>query len=166
MAVTFSKDGNWFGQYRSENAGDHYSLQQVDVACSLKRIRENIYLEGRLATMVTLACSRCLEEAVLPVTGAFSYTFSPAGEPRPEEMELSADDMDIVYYDDELIDLDPIIYEQIVMNIPMKVLCSDACRGLCPNCGINLNRESCQCRDQRIDERFAILKKLKAEKSN
>lgn len=166
MPVTFSKDGNWFGQHLSENAGDHYSLQQVEVTCSLKRIRENVYLEGRLDTTVTLACSRCLEETTLPVTGRFNYTFSPAGGPRPEEMELSADDMDIVYYDDELIDLDPIIYEQIVMNIPIKVLCSDSCRGLCPTCGINLNRESCQCRDQRIDDRFAILKKLKVEKSN
>ena len=96
------------------------------------------------------------------MTGHFNYTFTPPGGLlHIDEQELSAEDIDFMDYEDETIDLDPIVYEQIVMHIPIKALCSVSCRGLCPHCGINLNQENCQCRNQQVDERFAILKKLK-----
>jgi uncharacterized protein len=161
MPVSFSKDGDWFGHYLPESVGDPYSLQTVEVSCFLKKIRETVYLEGQLKTTVSLPCSRCLEMTSLPVSCRFSYIFSPSGGAQVEEQELSAEDMDTLYYEDETIDLDPIVYEQIVMNIPIKALCRDSCKGLCPVCGINLNEGSCQCRDQSGDPRFAILNKLK-----
>jgi uncharacterized protein len=161
MTIKFSKDGSWFGNYLPETGDDHYRLQVVDVTCFLKRIRETVYLDGQLDTAVSLECSRCLETACLPVACHFNYTFTPPGELHIDEQELSAEDMDFVYYEDETIDLDPIIYEQIVMHIPIKALCSVSCRGLCPHCGINLNQESCQCHNQQVNEKFSILKKLK-----
>lgn len=106
-------------------------------------------------------CSRCLEVARLPVNALFKYVLTPVQAEQPEEKELSAEDLDVVYYQDDLIDLDPLIAEQIMLQIPMKVTCREDCTGLCPRCGINLNTGSCQCHEKRIDSRLAVLKKLK-----
>ena len=65
------------------------------------------------------------------------------------------------FYEGETVDCDPLIYEQIVLQIPMKALCREDCRGLCPRCGANLNLSSCSCPDRDVDERLAVLKKLK-----
>jgi len=161
MQVSFSKDGDWFSHYLPETAGDPYDVQAAEVWCFLKKIRETVYLEGQLKTTVSLPCSRCLETTSLPISCRFNYIFSPSGGPHVEEQELSAEDLDTLYYEEETIDLDPVVYEQIVMNIPIKALCRDSCKGLCPVCGINLNEGSCQCRAQSGDPRFDILKKLK-----
>ena len=72
-----------------------------------------------------------------------------------------AEDMDVEYYEEETIDLDPIILEQIVLQIPMRVVCRETCRGLCPQCGTNLNISSCTCSGRMIDERLSVLKNLK-----
>jgi uncharacterized protein len=161
MPIKFSKDENWFGNYLPATQETSCRLEKVEVACFVKRIGETVYLEGQLDTAVSLECSRCLEETCLPVACRFNYIFSPSGGPHQDEQELSADDMDFIYYEDESIDLEPIVYEQIVMQIPIKALCRDSCQGLCPHCGINLNQEQCRCRERQVDERFAILKKLK-----
>lgn len=161
MPVSFSKGEDWFCHYLPENTGEPYDLQTVEVSFFLKKIRETVYLEGQLNTTVSLPCSRCLETTSLQVKCHFNYIFSPSGGPYVEEQELSAEDVDTLYYEEETIDLDPIVYEQIVMNIPVKALCRDSCKGLCSVCGINLNEASCQCRAQSVDPRFDILKKLK-----
>jgi uncharacterized protein len=106
-------------------------------------------------------CSRCLEAARLPISAPFKYILTPAQAEHPEEQELNAEDLDFIYYQDDLIDLDPLVAEQILLQIPMKVLCREDCKGLCPHCGISLNQHSCQCYAERIDSRLAVLKKLK-----
>lgn len=142
-----------------ENLG--LPLGSVDGSVTLKRIRQTLYLEGDLRTQAETVCSRCLEAARLPISASFKYVLSPAQEEHPEEQELSPEDLDFVCYQDDLIDLDPLIIEQIMLQIPMKVLCSEDCRGLCPHCGANLNQRVCHCHDEHMDIRLAILKKLK-----
>jgi uncharacterized protein len=107
-----------------------------------------------------MVCSRCLEEAELPVNVPFRYTLMPAVEDNREEVELTEEDLEYGVYDGETIDCDPLIYEQIVLQIPMKVLCRDDCRGLCPQCGANLNTGVCSCTEKAVDERLAVLKKF------
>lgn len=161
LNVQFSKDEGWSRQIFTEKENLGLSLGSVDGSVTLRRIRETLYLEGDIRTHTETECSRCLEAASLSISTSFKYVLSPAQAEHEEEQELSAEDMDIVYYQDDLIDLDPLIIEQILLQIPMKVLCSEDCRGLCPHCGINLNQHSCQCHDERIDIRLASLKKLK-----
>ena len=99
---------------------------------------------------------------MLPVSASFRYTLVPAkAEESREEIELSEEDLEYGYYEGEIVDCDPLIYEQIVLQIPIKVLCTEDCRGLCPDCGTNLNLEACNCASDRVDERLAVLKKLK-----
>jgi uncharacterized protein len=161
LKVQFSKDENWSRQIFAEKENPGLPLGSIDGSVILKRIRETLYLEGDLRTQAETDCSRCLEAARLPISVSFKYVLSPAQAELSEEQELSAEDLNFVYYQDDLIDLDPLIIEQILLQIPMKVLCQEDCRGLCPHCGINLNTDHCQCHDERIDSRLAILKKMK-----
>ena len=162
LNVQFSKDEGWFREIFSEKEKLSYSLNGVEVSAGLKRVRETLYLEGDIRTVVEMDCSRCLESAHLPITASFKYVLTPdRTAEHQEEKELCADEMDFVYYQDDLIDLDPLVAEQIILQIPMKVLCQEDCKGLCPHCGINRNTGSCQCHEEQIDSRLAILKKLK-----
>jgi uncharacterized protein len=84
------------------------------------------------------------------------------------EVELSpeiVDEVNLGYYREDEIDLDPIVLEQIVLQIPIKPLCREACKGLCPQCGADLNVESCECRVDSGDLRFAVLKNFKIKKN-
>ena len=161
LSVQFLKDEAWAARIFAEKKIPGFSLNRIDVSATLKRIQQTLYLKGNLRTVVEVDCSRCLEGARLPIDALFTYVLTPAQAEQPEEKELSAEDLDFVYYQDDLVDLDPLIVEQIMLQIPMKVLCREDCRGLCPHCGVNLNTDCCQCREERIDSRLAILKKLK-----
>ncbi|MFH1079129.1 MAG: DUF177 domain-containing protein [Pseudomonadota bacterium] len=162
LKVQFSKDENWSRQIFKEKEKMGLTLGRIDGSVFLKRIRQTLYLEGDLRTQAETVCSRCLDAACLPINASFKYVLSPAQTEHTEERELSPEDLDFVYYQDDLIDLDPLIIEQVLLQIPMKVLCREDCKGLCPHCGIDLNQNHCQCHDEHIDSRLAILKKLKA----
>ena len=80
-----------------------------------------------------------------------------------EEHELDENDLSLGFYQDGVIDLDDITREQIELALPMVRLCADDCRGLCTECGTNLNLGECSCKDQQIDDRWAALKELKSK---
>lgn len=90
-------------------------------------------------------CDRCLDDVK-----------------KEEEFTLvkQYDIKEIESSDKEGIDLEETVKEQILLNMPSKVLCKDDCLGLCPECGINLNKESCNCKDNQINPKFAALEKL------
>lgn len=161
LKVHFSRDETWFRKIFAEKEDPGFSLKDLDVSISLKRIRETLYLEGSLRTVAETVCSRCLDAATLSVSAPFKYVLAPAQLEIQEEKELNTEDLDFVFYEDDLIDLDPLIIEQIILQIPMRILCRDDCKGLCPHCGINLNTGSCQCHERQIDSRLAVLKNLK-----
>jgi len=161
LELAFSHDGVWFQNLLPEGEEKLFTLERVDAVCHVQKIRESIYLRGSLDTTVTTNCSRCLEEAVVPISDRFEYTFAPRGNEGHEDMELTGEDMDVEHYDGEVIDLDPIIMEQIFLHIPMKVVCSDRCEGLCPKCGANRNHVKCACDEHIPDMRLSVLKNLK-----
>jgi uncharacterized protein len=117
---------------------------------------------GHLTGEIELACSRCLEPFTLPIASDFDLRYVPRVENVGEgEREVEEDDLATAFYDDEQIDLTQLIMEQLQLALPMKALCSDACKGLCPNCGTNLNTGSCGCNLKWEDPRFAALRNLK-----
>ncbi|RMF92426.1 MAG: DUF177 domain-containing protein [Candidatus Schekmanbacteria bacterium] len=68
---------------------------------------------------------------------------------------------EIYFIDDEFVNLVDIALEQVSLSLPIKPLCNEDCKGLCPECGQNRNERECRCKDNYIDPRFAILEKLK-----
>jgi uncharacterized protein len=117
---------------------------------------------GHVTGEVELACSRCLELFTLPIASDFDLRYVPRAENVGEgEREVEEDDLATAFYDDEQIDLRHLITEQFQLALPMKALCTDACKGLCPQCGTNRNAGSCDCSPTWEDPRLAALKALK-----
>jgi uncharacterized protein len=160
LNLQFHKDSDWFRDLLPEKEKSDFSLQGIDVFCAVKKMRETVFIDGNLEATAVSNCCRCLEATNFPIKSTFKYTLVPAKNRLMEE-ELSPEDLEYGFYQDDVIDLDGLIFEQIVLQIPIKVLCTDTCKGLCPHCGININMASCGCHAEYIDERLAVFKKLK-----
>lgn len=156
----FTRKGEWLRECGADQESLPVVFHPVEVSLNAKRIQETVYLEGNLETVIEAECCRCLEQARVPLAVAFAYTCVPAEDRFEEEHELRAEDLDFIFYTDDTIDLDPIVYEQIVLQIPLKILCGNECKGLCPRCGANRNTMPCQCDREPADGPFAVLKKL------
>ncbi len=161
LKISLHKDGDWFRDLLPEKERKDFSIEGIDVSCQVKRIRETVFIDGGLETTVASNCCRCLEGTYLPVKTRFKYVFVPEKNRSKQEDELSAEDLEYGYYQDDMIDLDALIFEQVMLQIPIKVLCVDACKGLCPHCGMNLNTANCGCHTEYVDERLAVLKEFK-----
>lgn len=162
LDVQTTKDRNWLQSIFGDVGENDFTLDEIHITCNIRKLQQSVFLNGAIETVIHTTCSRCLETAMLPVSASFRYTLMPAkAEESREEIELSEEDLEYGYYEGEIVDCDPLIYEQIVLQIPIKVLCTEDCRGLCPDCGTNFNIEACNCASDRVDERLAVLKKLK-----
>jgi uncharacterized protein len=116
---------------------------------------------GRVTTTLEMECSRCVEPFSVPVDTTFDLRYMPLSENTGEgEREVGEDDLTTAYYREGLLDLLDLMREQFVLVLPMKPLCSDDCRGLCPQCGTNVNKMQCDCAPTREDPRLAPLKSL------
>lgn len=136
------------------------SLDPVGFTGTLQKADPGFVLTGELDVGGEVACSRCLAPVPFSRKGEVSWVFAPAHRrPTEEETELTARDLDVVWYDDFVVPFDPLVEEQLQLELPMKPLCRPDCRGLCPTCGADLNAGPCDCREEG-DERLAKLKSL------
>jgi uncharacterized protein len=137
-------------------------VEPVQLAFDIRKDHVRFRLTGTVRTVLELACSRCLEPFRLPVDATFDQRYLPQAEATEEaETEVQDDDLETSYYRDEAIDLDGLLREQFYLVLPMKPLCTEDCKGLCPQCGTNLNTGSCECRPEWQDPRLEPLRKLK-----
>jgi uncharacterized protein len=123
---------------------------------------------GQARTRLEQVCSRCAEPFEVPFAESFDLRYLPQTAVAAEgEHEIKDDDLASAFYTDGMLDVIDLLREQFVLAVPMKPLCSDACRGLCPVCGANLNRTECGCEARWEDPRLAPLKGLlNREKEN
>jgi uncharacterized protein len=163
MNLRFERNGEWFRENLPVATPCDFLPDRIDITCTARRMKENVFVEGTVATTVDMPCCRCLEMTRLPLQSSFKYTFAPPPSRSQDDVELNAADLDFAYYEGDVIDLDTMIFEQIILQIPIKPLCAESCRGLCPHCGTNLNTASCDCQDEVLDERLAILKQFKGK---
>ncbi len=133
----------------------------VQLDFDIHKDKDRFRLEGTVKTELELSCSRCLEPFRMPVDAAFDLRFHPAAEmSQDQDREVPDADLETSYYRDDLIDLNELMREQFFLALPMKPLCQDGCRGLCPQCGTNRNGEGCQCSPGWNDPRLAPLRAL------
>jgi uncharacterized protein len=137
----------------------------VELRFVIHKDHDRFRLVGAVKTQLELACSRCLEPFVLPVDREFDLRFLPLGAEEPEadedeEAEVKDDDVAVTFYRDDQIDLNELLQEQFYLALPMKPLCSEGCKGICPQCGANRNVTPCDCSPQWEDPRLAGLKTL------
>ena len=137
----------------------------VALSVVVRKDRMQFRLVGRVKTVIELSCSRCLDGFATPVDEAFDVLYlphAPAG--SGEERMVEDDDLSTAFYSDNVIDLGQLMQEQCYLAVPMKPLCRDDCRGLCPVCGTNFNTGSCECRPAWVDSRLAVLEQLRKDK--
>lgn len=159
----FSEDGTRFkGCFKDSDSPD-FTLHHVDVNCLITRTSSTVFIKGAFSALIDIDCSRCLECASLSIGSDFAYTLIPAKGETREDLELTPEELEISYYQGDFIDLAPIICEQILLQIPIKALCSEECKGLCPHCGANLNTSSCNCHLNIVNDRMAVLKNFRVK---
>jgi uncharacterized protein len=112
----------------------------------ITKLDDSVRISGPVRSTVIMSCSRCLEEFSCPLETYLDIEVEPKRLLSHEaEVELRPDDLDIYYYDGDEINLDPLIYDEVLLNLPIRPLCREDCAGLCHICGKNKNVESCAC---------------------
>jgi DUF177 domain-containing protein len=135
-------------------------IAPVDLRLKIYKDKERFRLVGSLSTVLELVCSRCVEPFQLPVNAPFDLRYLPQSANTGDEREIEEDDLSEAFYRDDAIDLGQLMDEQFYLALPMKPLCREDCKGLCPNCGTNLNVDTCDCQVRWEDPRLAGLKAL------
>jgi uncharacterized protein len=154
----FSEGNAWFKECFKDKEVPDFSLDKVDVSCLITKTSGTVFIKGSFSALIDICCSRCLENTKLSIGSDFAYTLVPAKAETREDLELKPEELEISYYQGDFIDLTPVICEQIILQIPIKALCNEECKGLCQHCGANLNNSSCNCSSNVIDSRIAVLK--------
>jgi uncharacterized protein len=124
----------------------------------------DIRLNGKFSTSVETICARCLEPVVTAVGHDFDLLYRPQGaDAGKEEMSVTDAEAEISYYQGDGLELVDVLREQILLALPLKMICREDCKGLCPMCGRNWNQGSCDCKAKAEDARWAALKDIRKQ---
>lgn len=139
--------------------------EPVAVKGQVKRSGHEVFVNGHLETRAQLECDRCLKPVELPVSADFALEYiTGADYESSSAAALSADELAVSVFDGETIDVDEIVKEQILLAVPARTLCREDCKGICPECGSDLNTGQCNCAAGEVDPRWAALKSFKSDK--
>ncbi len=131
-----------------------------------QRSGQLVEVDGRLSASVTMTCGRCLKAFTQELEEPFALTFTPLkqSESVSEEVELEAQELGLIPYQDETLELLDPLQEQLIMALPISPICDEACGGLCPVCGQDMNQDPCQCVRKPFNNKFAALADMKFKK--
>ncbi len=150
--------------------GEEGSDLLAPVSAQLRAFRDgsSVIVTGKAHADTELQCSRCLERFKTGIDSDVNITYLPEKENKDvsEKHMLSEEELNTGYYADDIIDVSGLLSEFVSVNIPIKPLCLEDCKGLCPQCGTNLNAGTCECKDEVIDERWSKLKSLLKERKD
>jgi uncharacterized protein len=138
--------------------GPLYAKGKAELASEMLgeiRIRAHVKVE------MEADCDRCLEPATFPIEEDFVLLYRPMADSAAEEAELDEDESEVGFYEGDGVELNDVLREYLLLALPMQRLCSEACKGICPDCGQNLNQQQCGCAAKKVDDRWEALKQLK-----
>ena len=128
------------------------------------KIIQDIRVKGRLTTSLESSCARCLEPITQDVKREFDLLYRPQGsDAGRDEISVTDAEAEISYYEGEGLLLDDVVREQILLAVTLKLTCREDCKGLCPQCGQNLNEGQCACAVTREEPRWAALKEIRSK---
>jgi uncharacterized protein len=143
---------------------------------SLRKVSGGVLVQGHFTAHVAAPCKRCLVDVTVDLPVSFTLNLVPesllrgddAEDEKAEDREqgemggsFELEDADEEVFDGKTIDLDPIVREQVLLALPMNAVCREDCKGLCAQCGQNLNEKQCGCEQKVIDPRLAPLMNIK-----
>jgi DUF177 domain-containing protein len=137
-------------------------LGPVVVNLTAEQRAQRVRVRGRFAVDVEVPCARCLDPVRVPLVSEFDQFYqSNAEQQLVGEIVLSERDTEVGFFNGDFIEVSEIVREQILLALPMKPICREGCKGLCPYCGRNRNAEACNCQTSSVDPRLAPLLKIK-----
>lgn len=141
---------------------DYRVVAPVELSIDVEQAGGDAFrVAGQVSTTLEMNCGRCLEAFTVPVAAPFELRYVPQTENAGEgEREVAEDDLATAFYQDGALDVTDMLREQFQLALPMKPLCQESCKGLCPTCGVNRNRTDCGCAPHWEDPRLAALKGL------
>jgi len=156
-------DVSWFPDREVTRSGD------LKVEIFLERVGEMVLLRGSIDVALLQVCDRCLEEFVRPLRIDFRLVLQVAKVVEEDEAEIDdhpgyESDIEVVEVEQPVVDLADLLYQQLILALPQKVLCRPDCLGLCGHCGANLNQKGCGCAELPENSPFAALKRLTGDK--
>jgi uncharacterized protein len=159
-ALVYQEDAAGLNQ-RLE-AGPHDLLVATPLAVDLTYYRAglDVVFEGTVAGSGEATCARCAETFPLPLGTRFRIILSPRAVMGQENQELAWDDLGLGFYDGDSIDVTSLVHEHALLALPIRLLCTEECRGLCAHCGSNLNVTTCGCATTVGSPRLAVLHDL------
>jgi uncharacterized protein len=117
-----------------------------------------VRVHGRVETRVEASCDRCLASVAIPVEQDFELLYRPVSTiASEEEVELPEDELGVGFFSGDGIELADVVTEQVILSMPMKVVCRTECLGLCPVCKANRNIEKCSCLPTKERSPFSVL---------
>ncbi|HEX8434981.1 DUF177 domain-containing protein [Archangium sp.] len=155
------------------------ATEPLSVSASLRKLSGGVLVEGKFTSRVVSECKRCLTESKLELPVSFAINLVPESLARGEDVldedelaekdkghgehggSFALDQADEEVFDGKVIDLEPIVREQVLLALPMSTVCREECQGLCVKCGQNLNEKKCGCDTTFVDPRLAALKNIK-----
>jgi uncharacterized protein len=137
----FPLDPAWFAESMRDMEGA-WAQASGEVPANFSRTGSEVLARGEVRARFSVPCARCLEPASVEVRAPFATTFVPSG---AGEAKGAGDDPDLATYDGDEIDLQELVRQQVVLGVPISTLCRPDCKGLCPQCGKELNQGPCGC---------------------
>ena len=139
-----------FSSFESELEGVSFAAP-VHVHLQVSNLGKSLLVLGKIGTEFKVECGRCLDDFIYPMDLSFEDEWVYGTQIAEEQSETA-----LIFEKDE-IEISERIFEQIVLALPMRFICSPECKGLCPVCGVNRNHTACDCVDVPVDPRLASL---------
>jgi uncharacterized protein len=175
ITLTYRKGADEFESLRQLMLDSQVQFSApLDIVLDVRVEPDVIRVQGSVTAVMRLNCCRCLAPFEISIQQRFTLGYSQkiptdlhrpgTGGAGPGGIELTAEDIGLIYYQEDTIDFRDAVQEQVVLALPYKPLCSETCKGLCPGCGVDLNHENCRCRSAPEAGPFSVLKSLKLMK--
>ncbi len=128
-----------------------------------RRDDQTITLAGQICVGMTCICDRCGAYFDHDLKTDYYYIFKQGDDDSllMQEVECNEEDCHTVYLKEPIIDVLEVLREQVLLAVPERKVCDEGCRGMCWQCGVDLNHETCHCLAENSDSPFAVLKQLK-----
>jgi uncharacterized protein len=128
-----------------------------------REIVADIRLKGSFQGKFEVPCARCVEPVEIPLAADFDLIFRPLGvDGDAPERSITAPETEIGYYQGDSLALEDVLREQVLLSLPVRTLCKEDCKGLCPRCGANRNNQPCTCDEGQNDPRWEALGGLRS----
>ncbi len=118
--------------------------------------KRKLELEGKAKLTLKIPCDRCLDLVEVPLEFEIIRTVDLSEKDEPS-VEIQSEQPYVSGYN---LDVDQLVCDELILNLPMKILCSENCKGICNRCGTNLNHETCDCDTRSLDPRMAVIQDI------